>query len=207
MVLSTFFIFVSQFSFPFIFFFIRGHCVPYVVKLRFPLISFVFSPLWFHPPHSFVLLSFVSLYHFQILFLVLFIFSFISVSLFNLFGEEGEYLFQNVFFAIKLTFSLDFKTKYQDFHVNFKPNTNYSIPLKFLELVVVLAVNFKRYTLYNQMKTGHSFLTKERWVAYVCVCKESLLHSCSFDIMIKPFSLHKLCISILKEENSPWERS
>lgn len=97
---------------------------------------------------------------------------------------------------------MDFKTKYQDFHVNFKPNVIYSILLKFLGLVVVLVVNFKRYTLYNWTKTGHYFLTKERWVAYVYIWKESLLRSCPFDTLIKPFSLHKLCISILKEKTA-----
>lgn len=79
----------------------------------------------------------LSLHFFKSLFSLPFRLSFISVSLSNLFGEEGEYLFQNVFFAIKLIFSFDFKTKYQHFHVNSKPNTIYSMSLKFLGLVVV----------------------------------------------------------------------
>lgn len=46
----------------------------------------------------------VSPHLFQSLFSLPFRFSFISVSLSNLFGEEGEYLFQNVIFAIKIIF-------------------------------------------------------------------------------------------------------
>lgn len=106
----------------------------------------------------------MSSYLFQSLFSLPFKFSFISVSLSNFFSEERECLFQNVFFAIKLIFSSDFKTKYQHFAVNLKPNTIYRIPLKFLGLVVVLAKG----TLYG-LEKNKSLLFNEKEMGNICL--------------------------------------
>lgn len=72
---------------------------PYLVKLSFPLISFLFSPMWFYPPHSFVLLCSVSPYLFQSVFTSIQIFIF-SFSLTNLFGKEQNTYFKMYFLPL-----------------------------------------------------------------------------------------------------------